>query len=84
MKHFALLIGSAIALATSACSVGAGSFTLYRDSLLTTGARVHIATFDAEHGEAYNSKNCNLAASLFSAQAGVQTKFWCEKGDFRK
>ena len=56
--------------------------TLYRSSVLNENERYHIATFDANHGSAYNWENCQLAAKLFQAQPGVTTRFWCEKGKF--
>jgi hypothetical protein len=46
--------------------------------------RLHVATFDANEQEEYNRENCEVAARLFAAQAGVKTKFFCEKGRFRK
>ena len=56
--------------------------TLYRNSVLNENERYHIATFDANHGSAYNWENCQLAAKLFQVQPGVTTGFWCEKGKF--
>ena len=61
----------------------ASTFTLYRTSVLNDGARVHVATFDAADGEAYNRENCNVAAGLFGGQSGTRSRFWCEKGPFR-
>lgn len=68
------------------CSAPSGDvYTLYRNSLLDTTMRIHIATFDArESGQTYNQENCMLAAELFSRQQGVKTKFWCEKGGYKK
>jgi hypothetical protein len=40
-----------------------------------------LATFDASDG---NKENCEQAQALFQAQPGVKTKFWCEKGRFKK
>ena len=57
--------------------------TLYRNSLLNSEMRIHIATFNSKDGYAYNSENCFLAAKLFQSQRGVKTLFWCEKGNFR-
>ena len=59
-------------------------YTLYRNSTVDGINRVHVATFDAADGEQYNHENCQLAAELFQQQPGTQTKFWCEKGQFRK
>ena len=52
-------------------------------SVLDENMRIHVATFDAAGGEAYNRGNCEQAQALFQAQPGVKTKFWCEKGRFR-
>jgi len=46
--------------------------------------RVHVATFDATDGETYNKQNCDQAQLLFQAQPDIKTKFWCEKGAFKK
>lgn len=59
-------------------------YTLYRSSLVDENLRVHVATFDASESEGYNRDNCALAVKLFGAQSGVRTKFWCEKGRFKK
>jgi hypothetical protein len=61
----------------------ASIFTLYRNSVLNDGARIHVATFDAADGEAYNRENCAAAAGLFGGQPGTRTRFWCEKGRYR-
>jgi hypothetical protein len=61
-------------------------YTLYRNSMVIGGdnARIHVATFDSSSGEAYNNGNCQIAQELFQTQQGVKTKFWCEKGRFKK
>jgi hypothetical protein len=46
--------------------------------------RIHVASFNAVDGEAYNRENCELAQQLFQTQPEVKTKFWCEKGTFKK
>lgn len=61
----------------------ASTFTLYRNSVLNDGARIHVATFDAADGDAYNRENCAAAAGLFGGQPGTLTRFWCEKGRYR-
>jgi hypothetical protein len=86
MLRLALL---ASCLLLSACLNSTGSsdgstFVLYRNSVTDENMRLHVATFDAADGEAYNRGNCEQAMNLFQAQPGVQTKFWCEKGHFRK
>ena len=77
---------AAFATAITNCgSSGAGQvFTLYRNSVTDENMRIHVSTFDAADGEAYNRENCELAQLLFKAQPGVKTKFWCEKGRFKK
>jgi len=78
----------ALVVALSACSGGSSSdssiFVLYRNSVTDENMRIHLATFDAADGEAYNRGNCDQAKELFQRQPGVKTKFWCEKGRFRK
>lgn len=71
-------------LALTACGGGSGTYTLYRNSVLDANARYHIASFDSADGDAYNNENCNLAAKLYQQQDGVRTRFWCEKGSFKK
>lgn len=60
------------------------AYTLYRNSVVLENERMHIATFDSDDGESYNQENCFLAKDLFLAQPGVMTKFWCEKGRYKK
>jgi hypothetical protein len=64
------------------------AFTLYRNSILpgqgiVHTARVHVATFDTEHGASYNRSNCEIARELFERQPGVVLQYWCEPGRFR-
>jgi len=59
-------------------------YTLYRNSVAVENARHHVATFDADEEESYNKENCETAAQLFQSQPGVKTKFWCEKGFYKK
>lgn len=66
---------------------GGGSgetYTLYRNSVGDANARYHVASFDAADGAKYNIDNCNIAADLFVKQPGVEVRFWCEQGSFRK
>jgi hypothetical protein len=81
-------VAFALAVALSGYSASGASddrtFTLYRNSITDPNMRIHIATFDASEKEEYNRENCEIAAKLFGAQPGVKTKFWCEKGGFRK
>jgi len=69
----------------SGCGTSEGEvFVLYRNSKLGDDMRIHVATFDAADGEAYNRGNCDQARILFQEQPMVKVKYWCEKGRFRK
>lgn len=59
-------------------------YTLYRDSVSGESMRVHVATFDAAENDQYNRSNCAQAQNLFQHQRSVKTRFWCEKGRFKK
>lgn len=73
-----------LALSAGAAPAPTGeTFTLYRNSVLDAKMRLHVASFDAADGAAYNRENCDQARELFQAQAGVKTKFWCEPGRFQ-
>lgn len=78
--------GAVVSLALAACSLVGESqvFTLYRNSATDENMRIHAATFDAAEKEEYNRGNCEQAQVLFQNQPGVKTKFWCEKGRFKK
>ena len=73
-----------VVLLLTAC--GDNTYTLYRNSATSGGEswRMHVATFDAKDGEAYNMGNCQIAEELFQKQPGVTVKYWCEKGVFKK
>jgi hypothetical protein len=71
-------------LALAGCDSGNEIFTLYRNSGTNENMRIHVASFDATDGEVYNRGNCEQAQLLFQAQPEVKTKFWCEKGAFKK
>ena len=75
LTFIALLVG---------CDSSGDTFTLYRNSVMGEKMRIHVASFNAADGEAYNRGNCEQAQLLFQAQPGVKTKFWCEKGLFKK
>jgi hypothetical protein len=59
-------------------------YTLYRNSVLDSSMRIHVASFDTTDGADYNSENCNVAADLFQRQEGVITRYWCEQGHYRR
>lgn len=82
-----ILSVASIALVAAACSMSLSDayfFTLYRNSVTNENMRIHVATFDAAEKEEYNRGNCEQAEALFQGQPGVKTKFWCEKGRYRK
>ena len=66
------------------CSSDSGTFTLYRNSLTDENMRIHVASFNTAEGSSYNKENCDQAQQLFQLQPGVKTKFWCEKGGYKK
>lgn len=85
LRYAAIPLAAPILVACGLVSVADSDvFTLYRNSVVDVNMRIHVASFDSSDGEAYNRENCDLARTLFQAQPSVQTKFWCEKGRFRK
>ena len=74
----------AVAAIMVGCDFGGTTFTLYRNSTHDETMRIHVASFDATASETYNRRNCEQARDLFQAQGGVKTRFWCEKGRFKK
>lgn len=81
LRSLALALGAAALVV--ACDDNSSTFSLYRSSVLGADRRMHVATFDAREGEAYNRENCSIAAELFGRQPGVTVRYWCEKGRFR-
>ena len=73
-----------LSLLLIACNSSDDHYTLYRNSVTDNSMRIHVASFDAADGHAYNMANCQIAQELFQKQDGVTTKFWCEKGKFKK
>ena len=83
MKTVLLTFAAALCCGCSGLA-GSDTFTLYRNSVVDANMRLHVASFDSADGEAYNRENCEVAKQLFKAQPDVKTKFWCEKGPFKK
>ena len=79
-----ILTALLVVLSATGCAADSETFTLYRNSVTDESMRIHVATFDASDGGAYNKGNCEQAQLLFQAQPGIKTKFWCEKGAFKK
>lgn len=71
---------------SASCSTSSGDvYTLYRNSPLDSTMRIHIATFDSkENGSTYNQEECMHVVELYQRQPGVVSKFWCEKGPYKK
>lgn len=84
MTKFIGIILFFLAVLASGCSPNNETFTLYRNSVTDENMRVHVASFNAADGEIYNKGNCEHAQLLFQAQPDIKTKFWCEKGIFKK
>lgn len=82
--HLKLFSSLAAALVAMGCNGEGQSFTLYRNSVSDPSMRIHVASFDSSDGPEYNRGNCEQAQQLFQNQSGVKTKFWCEKGRYRK
>lgn len=77
-----------IVLLLTACG-NDDTYTLYRTGVGYPDMRIHIATFDADDSKKkqfknYNQENCQIAMKLFQDQQGVTTKYWCEKGRYKK
>ena len=68
----------------SGCVSSDATYTLYRNSVTDENMRIHVATFEASEGHDYNQGNCKISSELFQKQDGTKTKFWCEKGIYKK
>lgn len=94
------LAAAVAALSLTSCGDSATpTYTLYRNSELGTGDRIHWATFDAADKGApsvdalpYNQGNCEFAAQVLNANlrrlaaqknAEPDVRFWCEQGRYR-
>ena len=63
--------------------------TLYRNSALGDHYRFHIGTFDSLEKSKkgrfdYNWGNCLIVSDAMQNRPGIDVKYWCEKGYFRK
>lgn len=85
LSRLGMLILAAVAMqaAWAQAAPDVAIYTLYRNSVTDAALRLHVATFDALDGVAYNRQNCAQAQQLFAAQQGVKVPFWCEPGRFR-
>jgi len=71
--------------ATTACSSN-DTYTLYRNGAASDTLRIHVATFDADEDDDknYNHDNCEQARELFQLHPAQMSRFWCEKGHYKK
>lgn len=90
-RLLALSVACIASMNAALAATDAQVVTLYRNSRALPDARIHVATFDSTTrvfgGTTlnYNAENCEVAASLFKSQEGVNPKmrYWCELGRFR-
>ena len=80
MPDLATITLAATLLAGCAPEAADGTaFRLYRSSAVVQGTAIHVATFDAPHGQAYNRENCQTAARQFQNQPGIVVTHWCDR-----
>lgn len=87
MKAQRLMAGMVVTsvAAMAGCGLSEGdTYTLYRNSVITQDARMHVASFDAAEGGRYNNENCQHAMRLLQEQPDVHVRFWCEKGPYKR
>lgn len=79
--------GMYAAVVLSACDDSSAVYTMYRTPIIGTDP-VHVATFDAADGRAYNEKNCtDIAAFLTDAKVGpegIVVGYFCRRGRFQQ
>jgi hypothetical protein len=82
-----LVLGATVVLALTMACGGKNTYTLYRNGALSDTLRIHVATFDADGPDdaaEVNRDNCEQARELFQLHPAAVSRFWCEKGRFRK
>ncbi|MCJ2179620.1 hypothetical protein [Novosphingobium album (ex Hu et al. 2023)] len=96
MKKSTLVVLGLLAVVTTGCETKTDTaFTLYRNSPLASGERVHFASFDAAETTDFNRGNCTMAARLLNANVASSAReegkepyegvgFWCESGPYKK
>jgi len=92
MKARSFVYALIACLGVSGCTDNSGSetYTLYRNSVVGSDIRIHVATFDAEEMDRlYNHNNCEMSARLrnanvraFNPATDQKAGFWCEPGKF--
>jgi hypothetical protein len=68
----------------SGCGETNNVYTLYQATFMNPNLRKHVATFDAADGRDYNNQNCHSTQYLYQQRYGVDEKYWCEYGPYRK
>jgi hypothetical protein len=71
-------------LGLAAACGGKNTYTLYRNGALSDTLRIHVATFDADDDAETNRATCEQTRELYQLQPAALSRFWCEKGRFRK
>ena len=87
MSHLRTILAVGITIGGLACireTTRTDVYTLYRNSVLDSTKRFHVASFNSTDGDDYNRENCEVARGLFQRQPGVTVKYWCEKGEYKK
>ena len=82
MKSVLAMVAASMLL--TACGQMENIYTLYQATFMNPNMRKHVATFDATDGKDYNALNCRSTQYLYQKNAGVDAKFWCEHGPYRK
>jgi hypothetical protein len=83
MRNGTVLAATALLGLATACG-SKNTYTLYRNGSLSDTLRIHVATFDADEEADVNRANCEQARELFQLQPSQLSRFWCEKGRYRK
>lgn len=92
MKHLAVF-GLFVLSACGSSGDQGQAATLYRNSILDPGMRVHFASFNAPDKTPFNIDNCEMVARIMNANVDASSAkegkprnqsigFWCERGSF--
>ena len=79
-----ILVSATLLLALATGCGNKNAYTLYRNVSLSDTLRIHVATFDADEEADYNRDNCEQTRELFQLHPSQLSRFWCEKGRYRK
>lgn len=77
-RRICIAVISALVLTLSGCTLKSRSdepvSTLYRNSPLDYGSRVHFATFDADDSQDFNMQNCAMTARVLNSNMDAASK----------